>query len=188
MQRTPPGQSYRPDRRSCPTTVQRCRRSPPWMTNSAPTGLRFHDLRHSYATWLVVDGVPPNMVARVMGTRRSQRRSSSTPAAPIMRILPRTSCLAALSPALRAPSRASPAAKDVQLKLRGTELRGDDSLHHDPPAADRARWPDLAGELPGCVVPVRRIHELPAVRVNPPLCLVGHRVSLVQPGITAPRV
>ena len=36
------------------------------MTNSAPTGPRFHDLRHSYATWLVVDGVPPNMVARVM--------------------------------------------------------------------------------------------------------------------------
>lgn len=30
-------------------------------------GLRFHDLRHSYATWLVDDGVPPNMVARVMG-------------------------------------------------------------------------------------------------------------------------
>ena len=30
-------------------------------------GLRFHDLRGSYATWLVDDGVPPNMVARVMG-------------------------------------------------------------------------------------------------------------------------
>jgi integrase len=30
-------------------------------------GLRFHDLRRSYATWLVDDGVPPNMVARVMG-------------------------------------------------------------------------------------------------------------------------
>lgn len=30
-------------------------------------GLRFHDLRHSYATWLVDDGVPPNMVQRVMG-------------------------------------------------------------------------------------------------------------------------
>ncbi|MFP5072835.1 tyrosine-type recombinase/integrase [Pseudonocardia nantongensis] len=33
----------------------------------AGTGLRFHDLRHSYATWLVDDGVPPNMVQRVMG-------------------------------------------------------------------------------------------------------------------------
>lgn len=29
--------------------------------------LRFHDLRHSYATWLVSSGVPINDVARVMG-------------------------------------------------------------------------------------------------------------------------
>jgi len=29
-------------------------------------GLRYHDLRHWYATWLVDDGVPPNMVQRVM--------------------------------------------------------------------------------------------------------------------------
>jgi integrase len=29
--------------------------------------LRFHDLRHSYATWLVSDGVPPNIVQRIMG-------------------------------------------------------------------------------------------------------------------------
>jgi integrase len=34
-------------------------------------GLRFHDLRHSYATWLVDDGVPPNMVQRVLGHERS---------------------------------------------------------------------------------------------------------------------
>jgi integrase len=34
-------------------------------------GLRFHDLRHSCATWLVDDGVPPNMVQRVMGHERS---------------------------------------------------------------------------------------------------------------------
>ncbi|MBQ0893904.1 tyrosine-type recombinase/integrase [Micromonospora sp. U56] len=33
----------------------------------AQGGLRFHDLRHSYATWLVSDGVPINDVARVMG-------------------------------------------------------------------------------------------------------------------------
>jgi integrase len=26
-----------------------------------------HDLRHSYATWLVSDGVPVNIVQRVMG-------------------------------------------------------------------------------------------------------------------------
>jgi integrase len=30
-------------------------------------GLRFHDLRHSYATWLVSDGVPVNVVQRLMG-------------------------------------------------------------------------------------------------------------------------
>jgi integrase len=32
-----------------------------------PEQLRFHDLRHSYATWLVSDGVPPNIVQRIMG-------------------------------------------------------------------------------------------------------------------------
>ncbi|WP_433787555.1 tyrosine-type recombinase/integrase [Actinomycetospora sp. CA-101289] len=37
------------------------------VAREAGTGLRFHDLRHSYATWLVDDGVPPNMVQRVMG-------------------------------------------------------------------------------------------------------------------------
>ncbi|MGL5864515.1 MAG: tyrosine-type recombinase/integrase [Dermatophilaceae bacterium] len=30
-------------------------------------GLRFHDLRHSFATWLVSDGVPVNVVQRLMG-------------------------------------------------------------------------------------------------------------------------
>lgn len=30
-------------------------------------GLRFHDLRHSYASWLVTDGVPVNVVQKVMG-------------------------------------------------------------------------------------------------------------------------
>ena len=33
----------------------------------AQGGPRFHDLRHSYATWLVTDGVPLNSIARVMG-------------------------------------------------------------------------------------------------------------------------
>jgi integrase len=33
----------------------------------ADGGLRYHDLRHSYATWLVSDGVPVNVVQRVMG-------------------------------------------------------------------------------------------------------------------------
>ena len=33
----------------------------------ASDGLRFHDLRHSYATWLVSQGVPVNDVKEVMG-------------------------------------------------------------------------------------------------------------------------
>jgi integrase len=45
-------------------------------------GLRFHDLRHSYATWLVDDGVPPNMAQRVMGHDARRRPWISTPAEP----------------------------------------------------------------------------------------------------------
>lgn len=41
------------------------------IAKSCHGGLRFHDLRHSYATWLVDDGVPVNMVQRVMGHERS---------------------------------------------------------------------------------------------------------------------
>ncbi|SDU17987.1 tyrosine-type recombinase/integrase [Jiangella alkaliphila] len=37
------------------------------VSRRATGGLRFHDLRHSYATWLVSDGVPVNDVQRVMG-------------------------------------------------------------------------------------------------------------------------
>ena len=37
------------------------------VSRMAQGGLRFHDLRHSYATWLITDGVPLNDVARVMG-------------------------------------------------------------------------------------------------------------------------
>lgn len=33
----------------------------------AARALRYHDLRHSYATWLVSDGVPVNVVGRLMG-------------------------------------------------------------------------------------------------------------------------
>jgi integrase len=32
-----------------------------------PTAMRFHDLRHCYATWLVSDGVPINEVQRLLG-------------------------------------------------------------------------------------------------------------------------
>jgi hypothetical protein len=42
-----------------------------YLATRAGEGLRFHDLRHSYATWLVDDGVPVNMVQRVMGHERS---------------------------------------------------------------------------------------------------------------------
>ena len=41
------------------------------IAKSCAIGLRFHDLRHSYATWLVDDGVPVNMVQRVMEHERS---------------------------------------------------------------------------------------------------------------------
>ncbi|PSK66868.1 Tyrosine recombinase XerD [Micromonospora sp. MH33] len=46
---------------------------PPWVWKPSlqraglPAALRFHDLRHSYASWLVSDGVPINDVAKVMG-------------------------------------------------------------------------------------------------------------------------
>ncbi|MEU1747612.1 tyrosine-type recombinase/integrase [Micromonospora arida] len=38
---------------------------------SAVGGLRFHDLRHSYITWLVTDGVPVNVVQRVVGHEKA---------------------------------------------------------------------------------------------------------------------
>ncbi len=37
------------------------------VATKAHGALRFHDLRHSYATWLVSDGVPVNVVQKVMG-------------------------------------------------------------------------------------------------------------------------
>ncbi len=41
------------------------------LARSQAGGLRFHELHHSYATRLIDDGVPPNMVQRVMGHERS---------------------------------------------------------------------------------------------------------------------
>ncbi|WP_327038983.1 tyrosine-type recombinase/integrase [Micromonospora maris] len=38
---------------------------------SAVGGLRFHDLRHSYIMWLVTDGVPVNVVRRVVGHEKA---------------------------------------------------------------------------------------------------------------------
>ena len=37
------------------------------VVKGAAEGLRFHDLRHAYATWLISDGLPVNVVQRVMG-------------------------------------------------------------------------------------------------------------------------
>ena len=37
-----------------------------WPVQGCPA-LRFHDLRHSYATWLVANGVPVNGVSRLKG-------------------------------------------------------------------------------------------------------------------------
>ncbi|MER5334919.1 tyrosine-type recombinase/integrase [Micromonospora sp. NPDC002717] len=42
-----------------------------------PVALRFHDLRHSYATWLVSDGVPINDVAKVMGHEQTSTTLNS---------------------------------------------------------------------------------------------------------------
>jgi integrase len=47
------------------------------MVRPVAGGLRFRDLRHSYATWLVDDGVPPNMVQRVLGHERSSTHDGS---------------------------------------------------------------------------------------------------------------
>ncbi|MGH3828390.1 MAG: tyrosine-type recombinase/integrase [Pseudonocardiaceae bacterium] len=44
---------------------------PTLMRSGLNPTLRFHDLRHSYATWLVDDGVPVNMVQRVLGHERA---------------------------------------------------------------------------------------------------------------------
>jgi Phage integrase family len=41
------------------------------VTRNQACALRFHDLRHSYATRLVDDGVPVNTVQRVLGHERS---------------------------------------------------------------------------------------------------------------------
>jgi hypothetical protein len=38
-----------------------------YVAQHAGEGLRFHDLRHCYATWLVSDGVPVNDVAGLIG-------------------------------------------------------------------------------------------------------------------------
>ncbi|MEV0267391.1 tyrosine-type recombinase/integrase [Hamadaea sp. NPDC050747] len=41
------------------------------IARKASGGLRFHDLRHSYATWLVLDRLPVNVVQRIMGHEKA---------------------------------------------------------------------------------------------------------------------
>lgn len=41
------------------------------IARTAAGGLRFHGLRHCYATWLVSEGIPVNVVQRLMGHERS---------------------------------------------------------------------------------------------------------------------
>ncbi|MER5702603.1 tyrosine-type recombinase/integrase [Micromonospora sp. NPDC002296] len=44
--------------------------------------MRFHDLRHAYATWLVTDAVPINLAQRVMGHEQASttlNRHTHTP-------------------------------------------------------------------------------------------------------------
>ncbi|MEU4608845.1 tyrosine-type recombinase/integrase [Kribbella sp. NPDC023972] len=48
------------------------------VSRHAEGGLRFHDLRHSYASWLITSGVPVPDVQRVMGHERSAWRSTPT--------------------------------------------------------------------------------------------------------------
>ncbi|MDQ7908369.1 site-specific integrase [Phytohabitans sp. ZYX-F-186] len=53
------------------------------VASKAVGGLRFHDLRHSYATWLITDGVPVNVVQAVMGHEQASttlNRYTHTPA------------------------------------------------------------------------------------------------------------
>jgi integrase len=40
------------------------------VSRHADGGLRFHDLRHSYASWLITSGVPDPEVQRVTGHER----------------------------------------------------------------------------------------------------------------------
>ena len=41
------------------------------MAVKAAGGLRFHDLRHGYATWLISSGVPVNAVQAAMGPEQA---------------------------------------------------------------------------------------------------------------------
>ncbi|WP_263972100.1 tyrosine-type recombinase/integrase [Micromonospora noduli] len=71
--------------------------------------MRFHDLRHAYATWLVTDGVPINLVQRVMALEQAStmlNRYTHTPDDYAARVLEAFDGPAAslLPPAVETPS------------------------------------------------------------------------------------
>ncbi|MEU1686476.1 tyrosine-type recombinase/integrase [Micromonospora sp. NPDC005707] len=63
-----------------------------------PVALLFHDLRHSYATWLVSDGVPINDVAKVMGHEQTSTTSNRYTHSPAERDRRVSKSFAAFSP------------------------------------------------------------------------------------------
>ncbi|MEU1808391.1 tyrosine-type recombinase/integrase [Micromonospora aurantiaca (nom. illeg.)] len=72
--------------------------------------MRFHDLRHAYATSLVTDGVPINLVQRVMGHKQASttlNRYTHTPGDYAARVLAAFDGSAAslLPPTLETPPR-----------------------------------------------------------------------------------
>ncbi|MEU6075837.1 tyrosine-type recombinase/integrase [Micromonospora sp. NPDC047074] len=76
-------------------------------------GMRFHDLRHAYATWLVTDGVPINLVQRVMGHEQASttlNRYTHTPDDYAARVLDAFDGSAAslLPPVENSPSESGP--------------------------------------------------------------------------------
>lgn len=62
-QATWPTRKDEPGSGTYPTTTQAVKA----IAHHAEGGLRFHDLRHSYASWLITSGVPVQDVQRVMG-------------------------------------------------------------------------------------------------------------------------
>jgi hypothetical protein len=88
-------------------------------------GLRFHDLRHSDTTWLVDDGVPPNMVQRVMGPERS----STTPDLYTRRTDNSSRILDALNDPTKYPTTST-----------RTAVRSPSTLRRDAMLREPARW------------------------------------------------